>query len=141
MNQHPPALAPVTGNGVRDIPASMLPELIDAAERAGLRVARLALADTHDKPTLLALFAAAMAFPDGLGGNWDALADALGDLSWLDAGGHVLVLDGTADLEKADHEVLDTALDILAEAAAGWAMRGVAFQVFTCSEALPVTPG
>ena len=125
MTQHPPAVAPVTGNGVRDIPASMLPELIDAAERAGLRVARLALADTHDKPTLLALFAAAMAFPDGLGGNWDALADALGDLSWLDTGGHVLVLDGTADLEKADHEVLDTALDILAEAAAGWAMRGV----------------
>ena len=141
MNEHSPAAAPVAGNGVRDIPAGLLPELIDAAERAGLRVARLALAGTHDKPTLLALFAAAMVFPDGRGGNWDALADALGDLSWLDAGGHVLVLDGTADLEKADHEVLATALDILAEAAAGWAMRGVAFQVFTCSEALPVTPG
>ena len=141
MNEHSPVAAPVAGNGLREVPAGLLPELIDAAERAGLRVARLALADTHDKPTLLALFAAAMAFPDGLGGNWDALADALGDLSWLDAGGHVLVLDGTADLEKADHEVLDTALDILAEAAAGWAMRGVAFQVFTCSEALPVTPG
>ena len=141
MNEHSPVAAPVAGNGLREVPAGLLPELIDAAERAGLRVARLALADTHDKPTLLALFAAAMVFPDGLGGNWDALADALGDLSWLDAGGHVLVLDGTADLEKADHEVLDTALDILAEAAAGWAMRGVAFQVFTCSEALPVTPG
>ena len=141
MNEHSPVAAPVAGNGLREVPAGLLPELIDAAERAGLRVARLALADTHDKPTLLALFAAAMAFPDGLGGNWDALADALGDLSWLDTGGHVLVLDGTADLEKADHEVLDTALDILAEAAAGWAMRGVAFQVFTCSEALPVTPG
>ena len=140
MSEPTPAPRPVAGNGVRAIPRDVLPVLVDAAERAGLRVARLSLAGVTDKATLLDLFAAAMAFPHGMGGNWDALADALGDLSWLDAGGHVLVLDGTADLEMAAPAVLDSALEILTEAAAEWAMLGVAFQVFACSEPLPPIP-
>lgn len=138
MSEPSPAPRPVAGNGVREIPADVLPELIDAAERAGLRVARLALAGTADKPTALSLIAAAMDFPEGLGGNWDALADALGDLSWLDAGGHVLVLDGLAGLRQTTPEDLDTLLDILAETAEGWAERSVPFQVFTCDDALPL---
>ena len=140
MSEYSPATRPVVGNGVRDIPASVLPDLIDAAERAGLRVARLALAGVDDKATVLALFAAAMDFPENMGGNWDALADALGDLSWLDAGGHVLVLDGLANLRQARPEELATLLEILAEAANTWAGLGVPFQVFTCDEALPLPP-
>ena len=131
MNQHPPAVAPVTGNGVRDIPASMLPELIDAAERAGLRVARLALADTHDKPTLLALFAAAMAFPDGLGGNWDALADSLNDLEWLgEAAGYVLVFDHGEDLRIASSYDYDELIELLNEAAERWREVDIPFWAF-----------
>lgn len=138
MNEHSPAAAPVAGNGVREVPAGLLPELIDAAERAGLRVARLALAGSRDKSTVLALFAAAMDFPDGLGGNLDALADALGDLSWLDAGGHVLVLDGLANWRAHAPDELDTVLEILQETAALWATLGVPFQVFLCEAALPL---
>lgn len=140
MSEQPSVTRPVAGNGVRAIPADVLPELIDAAERAGLRVARLALSGTCDKVTVLALFAAAMDFPDGLGSNWDALSDALGDLSWLDAGGHILVLDGLGALRANAPEDLSTVLDILADVADLWGEQGVAFQVFTCDEALPV-PG
>ena len=139
MNEPSPAPRPVAGNGVREIPLQLLPELVDAAQRAGLRVARLALDGTADKATLLALFAAAMEFPPGLGGNWDALADALGDLSWLDAGGHVLVLDGLAGLRRAAPQDLATVQAILAEGAAAWAGLGVPFQVFTCDQALPLS--
>ena len=141
MREQSPAPRPVVGNGVRAIPADVLPELIDAAGRAGLRVARLALYGVTDKATVLALFAAVMDFPQGLGGNWDALADALGDLSWLDAGGHVLALDGLAELRAADAGELDTLLDILDDVAITWAGLGVPFQVFLCDEALPLPPG
>ena len=40
-------------------------------------------------------FARALRFPDWVGRNWDALADALGDLSWLPAGPHVVVWAGS----------------------------------------------
>lgn len=136
MTDAPPR--PVAGNGVRAVPVDLLPGLVAAARRAGLRVARLALDGTRDKATVLALFAAAFDFPGGLGGNWDALADALGDLSWLDAGGHVLVLDGLATLRAGAPEDLDMLLAILDEVALAWAPLGVPFQVFTCDQALPL---
>jgi RNAse (barnase) inhibitor barstar len=44
----------------------------------------------RDKASLLAVCARAFAFPDWVGRNWDALADALGDLSWLPADGYLV---------------------------------------------------
>ena len=38
--------------------------------------------------------AGALAFPKWYGGNWDALEDSLGDLSWRKGEGHVLVFTG-----------------------------------------------
>jgi hypothetical protein len=38
--------------------------------------------------------AGALAFPEWFGGNWDALEDSLGDLSWRKGEGHVLVFTG-----------------------------------------------
>jgi hypothetical protein len=43
-----------------------------------------------------------LAFPSWFGRNWDAFADCLGDLSWLPAGGHVLLWDQYGVLARSD---------------------------------------
>ena len=55
------------------------------------------LENAGDKAALLREIAAALEFPGGFGANWDALADSLGDLSWLSAPGYLLLLDHCAD--------------------------------------------
>ena len=101
--------------------------LVEAATGLGFRVAAIDLRDVDDTVGLLDGFAAAFDFPDGFDGDWDALADSLGDLSWLPAPGHVLLLDHCAALREAAPEDFDTLLDILDEAAAAHAGGGVPF--------------
>ena len=69
---------------------------------------------------LLGRIAKALAFPAWFGGNWDALEDCLTDLSWSDAGGHVLLIEGAQGLPKDETGIF---IDILASAAAWWAGR------------------
>ena len=78
-----------------------------------------ALRDAYrsDKAALLARFAAALHFPDWFGHNWDALSDCLTDLSWLPARHYRVELAQPQALRTAAPETLDTALEILGEAA------------------------
>ncbi|MFN0091033.1 MAG: barstar family protein [Acidimicrobiales bacterium] len=100
-----------------ELPAS---EAIAAAAAAGLHVHLVDARRPMGKPEVLAALAAALRFPAWSGANWDALADSLGDLSWLPAGGHALVIDaGPGELGPA----WSTALEILAEAVAEQAPR------------------
>ena len=52
------------------------------------------LGPAASKAELLDGLARALEFPGWVGRNWDALADALGDLSWLPAGPKVVVWAG-----------------------------------------------
>ena len=56
--------------------------------------------------TFLSRIAEALEFPDWFGRNWDAFFDCLTDLSWLPAGGHVLVLLNTAEMRRDAPEAL-----------------------------------
>ncbi len=109
---------------------------IDARDRAaicetgcalGFVVSAIDLRDCRDKADALQRFAAALQFPGWFGDNWDALADALGDLSWLPAAGHLVLLDHAQDWREAAPGDFETLLDILDEAAGRWAADGVAF--------------
>lgn len=80
------------------------------------------LADAHSKGEVLAELARAIAAPDWFGHNWDALADALCDLSWHSAPGYVLLLEG----ESPGEETLG---DILAATVKYWKLQGKAFWV------------
>jgi len=94
---------------------------IEQATRGGdLHVVRIDLAGASDKETLLPRIARALAFPQWFGGNWDALEDCLSDLSWMTAGGYVLLFEGAGGLPLVDRGTL---VDILASAAASWAER------------------
>jgi len=101
--------------------------MAEAGTALDFEVARIDLAGCADKADALFRFAGALRFPDWFGGNWDALADALGDLSWLPADGYLLLIEHAGPWREADGDDFATLLDILNEAAAGWALRNVAF--------------
>jgi hypothetical protein len=81
------------------------------------------IATAHGKGEVLADLARAIKAPDWFGHNWDALADALGDLSWNKAPGYVLLLRG----EHPGEDILD---DILNATVEFWRLQGKPFWVF-----------
>jgi RNAse (barnase) inhibitor barstar len=101
--------------------------LLEAATDAGLRPAPVDFGGCAGKDDALARIAAALAFPDWFGGNRDALADCLGDLSWLLAPGYLLLIENSSEWQAAQNEDFDTLLAILNEAALEWRERNVAF--------------
>jgi hypothetical protein len=60
---------------------------IERCRERGLTALQVDLAGVQEKSELLARIASAMKFPDSFGMNWDALADSLRDLSWLNPKG------------------------------------------------------
>jgi hypothetical protein len=64
----------------------------------------------------------ALALPSWFGGNWDALEDVLGDLSWRKGAGHVVIFRSY----PAD-ETLGILLDVLRSSAEYWTGRGKPF--------------
>lgn len=99
-------------------------EIEDAVRGTRLDLARVGLDGLEDKEALLARIGEALGFPDWFGGNWDALEDCLGDLSWRPGEGHVLLFAGGGALAADDLGVL---LDVLKSSAAFWAERGRPF--------------
>ena len=81
------------------------------------------LAGCADKQEALRRLGAALKFPGWFGGNWDALADCLADMSWWPAAGYLLLLEHPAGWREAEPEEFDTALEIIEEAAQGWAAQ------------------
>ena len=106
-------------------------ELRIAAEEAGFVIFEADLARVHGKGEFLAAIAQAVRAPDWFGANWDALADALGDLSWHRSSGYVLLLrnGGNTFGLVDDHHVVT---EILAATVAFWKLQGKAFWVFFC---------
>ena len=85
------------------------------AEREGASVA--VLGPVTGKAELLAALGRALEFPGWVGRNWDALADALGDMSWLPAGPKVVVWTGVEALRSAEPAAYRTALEVLRDGA------------------------
>jgi RNAse (barnase) inhibitor barstar len=126
---------------LRWINAAEVATLCAAGAAAGLHCARVDLSGREDKAGLLDALADALSFPEWFGRNWDALADCLGDLSWLPARGYLLVLEHPARLRARAARELDVALDILLEAAHDWAARDVPFHVFIAVGGANQAPG
>jgi hypothetical protein len=82
------------------------------------------LAEAADKAAILEAMGRGLVFPAWVGHNWDALDDALRDLSWWPAGtrGRLIVIRGASrGGSPRDRETLH---DVLATAAARWAASG-----------------
>ncbi len=97
------------------------PAIADLAGRSGWRCFHLDGESIAAKAGLLAACARAMSFPRTFGGNWDALADSLRDLSWAPAGrGYLVLYDHVDRLANAQPRDLAVALDIFQSAAGFW---------------------
>ena len=91
--------------------------ILEATRGSGLDVVAI---DARDN--LFDSMARVLGFPDWFGANWDALEDVLGDLSWREGDGHVLVFHGYPAGEE-----LGILLDVLRTCAEYWAGRGKPF--------------
>lgn len=101
-------------------------DLRAAAGEAGFVLFETDLAAAHNKGALLAALAEVIGAPEWFGNNWDALADALADLSWKPAPGYVMLL-RDVNLTGAEEETL---ANILLGASAYWEMQGKPFWAF-----------
>lgn len=77
---------------------------------------------TIDAAKPLEGIARALAFPQWFGGNWDALEDSLGDLSWRKGAGHVLLFE-----HYPSGDGLDMLVDVLRSVAEFWAGQAKPF--------------
>jgi len=105
-------------------------ELRTAANDAGFVLFDADLKGIKGKQNFLNVLAQAAGYPPEFGANWDALADALCDLSWHEAAGYVLLLrnaSGTLGLSANDREI---AQDIFADTAVYWRQRKKPFWIF-----------
>ncbi|WKV75076.1 barstar family protein [Streptomyces sp. PCS3-D2] len=111
MTLHPQPLAPA----------------LAAAEAAGRPTVRLDLDGVRDKSGLMARCEEALRLPRWFGGNWDALADALRDLSWLPeagAAGRLVAVTSWRGYAGARPSEWETFVDVLEEAVDFWRDRG-----------------
>ena len=120
-------LADAGQGGAYFVDANDADSLAEAAALLDFAVLRIDLAGCTSKDRVLERFAQALRFPDWFGGNFDALADSLGDLSWLSAEGYLLLIEHADAWRRADDDNFATLLDILNEAAASWGDQGVPF--------------
>jgi hypothetical protein len=105
-------------------------ELRKASGEAGFALFDADLKGIKGKQNLLGALAQAASFPPEFDVNWDALADALCDLSWHDASGYVLLLRNASDtlgLSANDREI---AQDLLADTVVYWRQHKKPFWVF-----------
>jgi RNAse (barnase) inhibitor barstar len=87
------------------------------------------LAGARTKEQLLDAFATSLSFPSTFGRNWDALADALQDLSWKPATAYVLHLQHATPVRRAVGAQWPTLLEVLSASAMYWKRRGTPFIV------------
>jgi len=118
--RHEPGLRRLAG----DAPAA---EVAGALGAADWRVLAVRFDDASDKGSVLAGIAAAGGFPPWAGANWDALQDALRDLSWAPAAGYVVLIDGWDGFAAAHPADADVLRQVLVQAALWWAAAGTPF--------------
>jgi len=101
------------------------------AVEAGFALFEADLKGVKGRQNLLNKLAVAANFPPEFGVNWDALADALCDLSWCGKkSGYVLLLKNASDtlgLSANDREI---AQDLLADTVVYWRQRKKPFWIF-----------
>ena len=97
--------------------------LQEALEACGLATFVVDLRGADGKAGILRAIATDLHFPGWVGRNWDALEDAMRDLSWLPTGtqGRAILLLGAEQPSAGSSEELEVLEDVLESAVASWA--------------------
>jgi RNAse (barnase) inhibitor barstar len=101
--------------------------IAEAAQAAGLALWRIDIGRVHDGKDFTGLVAKALDFPEWFGGNWDALEDCLGDLSWHPAPGYLLLLEHAKHFGAGHKQEFVTAVEVLEGVAQYWQEQGKPF--------------
>ena len=99
-------------------------ELAGAAAASGLMVIYVDISHAHDREDLLDVASRAMRFPDGLAGDWDAFANGLKDLSWLQAKGWVVILEKSKHFCGGHGHEFKEAMQTMSAVAEYWRAQG-----------------
>ena len=129
MTGSPPLTLTLAHSGMHRAPPSLALLRDAAAAAAKWAWIDIELDAVRDKAGLLQACATALAFPATFGGNWDALADCLQDLSWRHDRGYVIHLRGAGAFSRAAPAEWATALEIFTASATYWKTRGRPFIV------------
>jgi barstar (barnase inhibitor) len=97
-----------------------------SAAAAGLLVAYVDIGHAHDKAHFAEHVAEALRFPDPPVG-WDAFAQGLKDLAWLQAKGWVVILEKSKHFCGGHRHEFEEAMQVMAEAAEYWRADGKPF--------------
>jgi RNAse (barnase) inhibitor barstar len=116
--------------GIYFLPEADVDELTEAAAINRFACLRIDLRGCDDKASLLARLQDALSLPPHFGHNWDALADALGELRSGDVPGVVLLLEHSGAVRRAATADFKQAMEVLQGACREWAGRGVPFWAF-----------
>jgi|LauGreDrversion4_2_1035121.scaffolds.fasta_scaffold00601_20 hypothetical protein len=129
-----PILPSTEHNGLYQVPADVAP-LRRAVRDAGLCWHVVDLQRARGKRALFTAFAREFSFPATFGCNWDALADAMQDLSWRKEPGRIVLLRGLDAFSSAAADDQDMLQEILAATALYWSGRKRLFIVLASEEA------
>ena len=101
--------------------------IAQAATEAGLAAFRIDIGHAHDKEDFLEDLKEALNFPDSVGSQWDALAGALNDLSWIPGKGYVVILEKSKHFCASHRHEFEEAINTLKEASTHWKSKGKPF--------------
>ena len=104
--------------------------LAGAAAAAGLMVIYVDIHHAHDKEDFLAEASRALRFPEGRGASWDAFANGLKDLAWLQSKGWVVILEKSKHFCGGHSREFKEAMEPMASAAGHWRGQGKPFWTF-----------
>lgn len=110
--------------GVYFMPEEDGDELLEAAAINHFPHLQVNLAGCAGKQDLLLRLAGVLSFPPYVASNFDALADALGELCQPDAPGLVLLLEHSDSLRRDCPADFKTAMEVLQAASREWAGHG-----------------
>ena len=107
-------------------------------DRAGWSVRVVDLGEARNKAGLLEAFRGPLAFPSWVGRNWDALDDALRDLSWWVPGerGRALIVARAGRIDDVLRGEWATLCDVLASATDRWRTTSTPLGVLVRGRAL-----
>lgn len=103
-------------------PRAILDAAVIGFVSAGWATAVVDLSAALDKSAILATFAHGLGFPKWVGRNWDALDEALRDLSWWPAGecGRLVLVVGLERMTVGTANDREVTLDVLQTATVSW---------------------
>ena len=118
-----------SGNRALLIAARDREPIVATVGKTSLALERIDCSGAIGRRAIIRRIANALDFPAWFGGNWDALADCLDDLSWRPGDhGRVLLIDGLEGCRLAQPEVFDLLIELLDDVAQRYGGRDAIFQ-------------